>query len=126
MLDGKLTIERFLDFQSELQKEILSLEFHRKEPSESGHISEKQFAELLLTYADYTVKKRAVVLKRVKKRYGSPAAASEEGDEDNADTNLRGQRQEEGISLEDYIKIFSILVHIDDLDKVSASNKKQN
>ena len=31
-LDGKLTIERFLAFQSELQREILSLEFHRKSP----------------------------------------------------------------------------------------------
>lgn len=31
-LDEKLTIEKFLDFQHQLQKEILSLEFQRKQP----------------------------------------------------------------------------------------------
>ncbi len=69
-LDGKLTIERFLEFQEQLQREILSLEFSRKNPDEStGKINEKEFAELLLTYADYTAKKRSAVIKRVKKRY---------------------------------------------------------
>ena len=68
--DGKLTIERFLDFQTKLQQEILRLEFERKNPNqETGLISEGQFAELLLTYADYNAKKKTVVIKRVKKAY---------------------------------------------------------
>jgi len=101
-LDGKLTIERFLNFQEQLQREILSLEFARKSPSAtSGNISEKDFADLLLTYADYSAKKRAAVLKRVRKKYPN-----------NAD--------QIGISLEDYIQIFSLLIHIDDVDKVSG------
>ena len=52
-----------------LQREILQLEFGRKEPDENGLINEKSFAELLLTYADYTQKKRSLVLKRVKKTF---------------------------------------------------------
>ena len=34
-----------------------------------GRITERQFAELLLAYADYSAKKRSAVLKRVKKAY---------------------------------------------------------
>ena len=69
-LDGKLTIERFLEFQTQLQSAILALEFARKQPDpETGRIGERQLAELLLTYADYTPKKRTAVIKRVKKAY---------------------------------------------------------
>ena len=68
-LDGKLTIERFLDFQNQLQREILRLEFDRKGPNAQGRITERQFAELLLAYADYSAKKRSAVLKRVKRAY---------------------------------------------------------
>ena len=68
--DGKLTIERFLDFQTDLQREILRLEFERKNPDEETNlITESQFAELLLTYADYNTKKRSGVIKRVRKAY---------------------------------------------------------
>ena len=65
-----MTIERFLEFQHRLQSEILRLEFRRKGPDpETGRITERQFAELLLTYADYSPKKRSAVLKRVKRKY---------------------------------------------------------
>ncbi|KAL4708431.1 hypothetical protein ACJJTC_019667 [Scirpophaga incertulas] len=66
-LNQKLTIEKFLDFQQQLQKEILSLEFQRKQPDENGRITEADFAELLLAYAGYPAKKKARMLKRVKK-----------------------------------------------------------
>ena len=52
-----------------LQKEILHLEFERKEPDDNGLINEKCFAELLLTYADYSPKKKAIIIKRVKKTF---------------------------------------------------------
>ena len=116
-LDGKLTIERFLEFQSELQREILSLEFHRKDPDQqTGKISEKDFAELLLTYADYTSKKRAVVLKRVKRKY-----SSQEEDKELLEPSAAAAT---GITIEDYFDIFSILIHIDDLDKVTGETTK--
>ena len=67
----------------------------------------------MLTYADYTSKKKAVVLKRVKKRYG----AKEDPE------LLEGSETEGGIALEEYFDIFSILVHIDDLDKVRNVDK---
>lgn len=91
-MDQKLTIEKFLEFQQQLQREILSLEvsfqnfsietllskpsnrfyvfvfkFQRKNPDENGKISETDFTELLLAYAGYPQKKKARMLKRVKK-----------------------------------------------------------
>ena len=107
-LDGKLTIERFLDFQEQLQREILRLEFNRKPfIDEAGtRIWERDFADLLLTYADYTPKKRSAVLKRVKKKYPNKA--------DQEDPVL-------GITSDDYIQIFSLLLHIDDVDKVNKN-----
>ena len=107
-MDGKLTIERFLDFQEQLQREILRLEFNRKPfIDEAGtRIWERDFADLLLTYADYTPKKRSAVLKRVKKKYPNKA--------DQEDPVL-------GITSDDYIQIFSLLLHIDDVDKVNKN-----
>lgn len=70
-LDQKLTIEKFLDFQHQLQREILTLEFMRKHPDEEGKISEADFAELLLAYAGYPQKKKIKKIKSVKKRFES-------------------------------------------------------
>lgn len=98
---GKLTIERFLAFQTHLQRDILAMEFSRKDPvHENGNISEKQFAELLLTYADYAPKKRSSTLKRVKKAFKTTE-----------------EHQFPGISLEEYINIFYLLMHIEDVEK---------
>lgn len=95
-MDGKLTIQQFLDFQTELQNEILRLEFTRKGPNHQGSISEKQLAELLLAYAEYPPRKKGNVMKRVKKMF---------------------KEDSQGVSLEDYKNIFSVLVHIEDIDK---------
>ncbi|RZC31786.1 calcium uptake protein 1 -like, mitochondrial [Asbolus verrucosus] len=92
-LKGKLTIEKFLEFQERLQKEILSLEFRRKNPDENGNISEADFTELLLAYAGYPDKKKSRMLKRVKK-------------------TDHGQ----GISRQDYLNFFHFLNNINDVD----------
>ncbi len=137
--DGKLTIERFLEFQSQLQREILTLEFNRKGPdAETGKISEKQFAELLLAYAEYSTKKRSAVLKRVKRAYG----LGKNGNGKNGGANGNGKNGHKGsegepppppppshkpslgISLEDYIRIFYLLMHIEDVDKVKLRRIK--
>ncbi|XP_055712217.1 calcium uptake protein 1 homolog, mitochondrial isoform X3 [Phlebotomus papatasi] len=94
-MDQKLTIERFLEFQKQLQREILTLEFTRKNPDENGKISEVEFAELLLAYAGYTQKKKAKKIKLVKKRY------KDEG---------------QGISRDDYLDFFHFLNNINDVD----------
>lgn len=57
-MDKKLTIEKFLEFQQQIQREILSLEFKRKNPTDDGKISESDFAELLLAYAGLSDKKK--------------------------------------------------------------------
>nr|XP_023025678.1 calcium uptake protein 1 homolog, mitochondrial isoform X2 [Leptinotarsa decemlineata] len=94
-LKQKLTIEKFLDFQEKLQQEILSLEFNRKKPDENGNISEGDFTELLLAYAGYPQKKKARMLKRVKKTF--------------RDHSL-------GISKQDYLNFFHFLNNINDVD----------
>lgn len=94
-MDQKLTIEKFLEFQQQLQREILSLEFQRKGPDENGNITEADFTELLLAYAGYPPKKKARMLKRVKKMF-----------KDNA----------KGISRDDYLKFYHFLNNINDVD----------
>ncbi|XP_058452083.1 calcium uptake protein 1 homolog, mitochondrial-like isoform X2 [Malaya genurostris] len=93
--DEKLTIEKFLDFQQQLQREILTLEFLRKSPDENGNISEADFAELLLAYAGYPQKKKVKKIKRVKKRFRDHGA---------------------GVSKEDYLNFFHFLNNINDVD----------
>ncbi|KAL7647101.1 UNVERIFIED_CONTAM: hypothetical protein RMT77_002359 [Armadillidium vulgare] len=95
-LKDKLTIEKFLDFQQQLQQEILSLEFRRKGPSEEGLISEADFADLLLAYGGYPPNKKAKMLKRVKKAF-------------------KGENSK-GISRNDYLKFFHFLNNINDVD----------
>ncbi|KRG03375.1 calcium uptake protein 1 homolog, mitochondrial isoform X2 [Drosophila mojavensis] len=94
-MDEKLTIEKFLDFQEQLQREILSLEFERKEPNADGNITEADFAELLLAYAGYPPKKKQKKLKRVKRRFRDHGR---------------------GISKQDYLDFFHFLNNINDVD----------
>lgn len=94
-LKQKLTIEKFLEFQERLQKEILSLEFRRKNPDENGNIGETDFTELLLAYAGYPQKKKARMLKRVKKAF---------------------REHGKGISKDDYLNFFHFLNNINDVD----------
>nr|XP_014283175.1 calcium uptake protein 1 homolog, mitochondrial-like isoform X2 [Halyomorpha halys] len=94
-LDQKLTIEKFLEFQNQLQTEILSLEFLRKNPNEEGKVTEADFTELLLAYAGYPPKKKFKMLKRVKKTF---------------------KENSQGVSKEDYLKFFHFLNNINDVD----------
>ncbi|CAG2109534.1 unnamed protein product [Medioppia subpectinata] len=100
-LKQKLTIEKFLDFQQLLQTELLTLEFERKKPNPiTGRIKESEFAELLIAYAGLTEKRKSKMLQRVKKRFGK--------DEDGL--------SEEGITLDDYLSLYSFLQNINDVD----------
>uniref|UniRef100_A0A034W1V6 Calcium uptake protein 1-like protein, mitochondrial n=1 Tax=Bactrocera dorsalis TaxID=27457 RepID=A0A034W1V6_BACDO len=94
-LDQKLTIQKFIQFQAQLQREILTLEFERKTPNSEGLITEVDFAELLVAYAGYSHKKKSRKLKRVKRKF--------------KDNNL-------GISKKDYLDFFHFLNNINDVD----------
>jgi hypothetical protein len=50
---GKLSAEKFLKFQHDLHRDILRIEFERRDPESGpvGIISEQSFAELLLVHA---------------------------------------------------------------------------
>ncbi|KAL5281076.1 MICU1 family protein [Megaselia abdita] len=93
--DQKLTIEKFLDFQQQLQREILSLEFLRKNPDDNGNISEVDFSELLLAYAGLTDKKKQKKIRRVKRRFRDHGT---------------------GVSRNEYLDFFHFLNNINDVD----------
>merc|ERR1719158_486281 len=99
-LKGDLTVNRFLDFQRCLQEEILALEFARKDSSGDGRISEKDFADLLIAYAGFQPKKKAKMLRRVRKAY-----AREEGEDET-----------QGVRLVDYLNFYQVLYSINDID----------
>ncbi|XP_054154411.1 calcium uptake protein 1 homolog, mitochondrial-like isoform X2 [Oppia nitens] len=100
-LKQKLTTEKFLDFQKQLQTELLTLEFERKKPNPiTGKLKEAEFADLLIAYAGLSENKRNKMIKRVKKCFGS----DEEG---------LGQ---EGITLNDYLSLYNFLQNINDVD----------
>nr|AAP06316.1 similar to GenBank Accession Number AE003616 calcium binding atopy-related autoantigen 1;atopy related autoantigen in Mus musculus [Schistosoma japonicum] len=66
--DQKLPISKFLQFHSELQEEIMRLEFERAEPK-NGKITEVQFANSLLAYAGFPENKRRKMIRRVKTKF---------------------------------------------------------
>ena len=97
-------MDKFLDFQRRLQNEILALEFRRKsgesttlrsdlreaaEARKEVLISERDFAELLIAYAGFSSKKRAKMLKRVRREFSEENAL--------------------GITLEDYLSFYQVL-----------------
>jgi len=95
-LKGNLTVDRFLQFQKVLQEEILALEFRKNDEDGSGKISEKDFADLLIAYAGFQPKKRAKMLRRVRKTF----------DEENSP----------GVDLTDYLNFYQVLYSINEID----------
>lgn len=94
-LDQKLTIEKFLDFQSQLQREILCLEFRRKGPDENGLIRETDLAQLLLVYGGYSPNRKLKMLRRVKKKF---------------------EQDPKGVTLNDFLQLYQLLSAIQDVD----------
>ena len=95
-LKGNLTVDRFLKFQKDLQEEILALEFRKNDENNSGKISEKDFADLLIAYAGFQPKKRAKMLRRVRKTF----------DEEDSP----------GVDLTDYLNFYQVLYSINEID----------
>ena len=100
-LKDKLTISKFLNFQKQLQDELLTAEFERKRPTPDGRITEARFGELLLTYANLSERKKTEMVNRLKKAYPD-AAVSED--------------KRRGIHLDDYLRFQHFLQNINDVD----------
>ena len=67
---------------------MLALEFKRMDPGDKGHITERDFADLLIAYAGFTTKKKQKMLRRVKKFYDPESSP--------------------GISLKDYLSFYQV------------------
>lgn len=90
----KLTHKEFLEFQRLLQREINKIEFDRY-AGDGGLISEKDFGNVLLTYAGLPSKKMARMLKRVRRKF---------------------KEEPQGISFEEYLAFWKFLKSINDVD----------
>uniref|UniRef100_A0A914W3Y7 EF-hand domain-containing protein n=1 Tax=Plectus sambesii TaxID=2011161 RepID=A0A914W3Y7_9BILA len=99
--DGKLTIENFLKFQTQLHRDILRIEFDRRDPEslpdEENRITEWAFADMLLQHSGLPEKKQTKMLRRVRKLY-------------------RHMENRPGVSFKDVEDFFLFLYHIADVD----------
>ncbi|XP_019851682.1 PREDICTED: calcium uptake protein 1, mitochondrial-like [Amphimedon queenslandica] len=68
-LDQKLTIEKFQEFHTLLNTEILLMEYLRYDLVD-GMISERDFAHMILRHASLSEQKKKQMVKRVKKKFG--------------------------------------------------------
>jgi Ca2+-binding EF-hand superfamily protein len=100
-LDQLLSVDKFLQFYEQLQKEILELEFHRsaKCPNDKTRMLEVDFATSLLAYSGLSEKRFKKMLKRIKKAYP-----------------VDDQTKSTGISFEDYQNFYNFLRNIHDID----------
>uniref|UniRef100_A0AC34GS63 Uncharacterized protein n=1 Tax=Panagrolaimus sp. ES5 TaxID=591445 RepID=A0AC34GS63_9BILA len=97
--EHKLSIDTFLEFQHDLHRDILKIEFERRDPESNpvGIISEVSFSELLLMHAGLPEKKQKRMMKRIRKRY-------------------RAAGKHPGISFDEVNSFFQVLYYIDTID----------
>ncbi|XP_057298068.1 calcium uptake protein 1, mitochondrial-like [Hydractinia symbiolongicarpus] len=95
---GKLTSEEFVQFKRRLQEEVMYLEFVSFQPK-NGLISERQFAEILLTYANFGNAKKNKIIKGIEEVYGKQ----------NSEKHI-------GVTFQDYLNFFSFLLNIRDVE----------
>ena len=72
------------------------MEFRKNDSDGSGKISEKDFADLLIAYAGFQPKKRAKMLKRVRKAFDV--------------------EESPGVGLTDYLNFYQVLYSINEID----------
>uniref|UniRef100_A0A0N5C677 Calcium uptake protein 1, mitochondrial n=1 Tax=Strongyloides papillosus TaxID=174720 RepID=A0A0N5C677_STREA len=98
---NKLSVEKFLKFQAQLHKDILKIEFERRDPEsyteDKGVISEVSFSELLLIHACLTEKRKKRMLKRVRRAY-------------------KDKPDKVGVSWDEVLAFFRFLYYIDEVD----------
>uniref|UniRef100_A0A914P9B7 EF-hand domain-containing protein n=1 Tax=Panagrolaimus davidi TaxID=227884 RepID=A0A914P9B7_9BILA len=97
--EHKLNIDTFLEFQHDLHRDILKIEFERRDPESNpvGIISEVSFAELLLMHAGLPEKRQKRMMKRIRRRY-------------------RASGKHPGISFDEVNAFFQVLYYIDTID----------
>jgi Ca2+-binding EF-hand superfamily protein len=65
----QLSYQEFEEFQNALNEACLRIEFGRFEPDEDGHISEHDFAKLILSHAEFEHQEEKRYLKRLKQKF---------------------------------------------------------
>merc|ERR1712062_295648 len=67
--DKELTADEFMQFQSDMQYDILRVEFDKMEPDENNMISQKAFANMILIHAQFDEDKNKKIRKRIRKLF---------------------------------------------------------
>lgn len=93
-MEKKLTVQRFAEFQKNLQQEVMFLEFNSYELVD-GRITEWDFADMLLTYSSFHEKKKQKILRKVKKCF---------------------KENSQGITFKDYLDFFCFMRNISEAD----------
>jgi len=109
--DQKLTVEKFIRFQKQLQQEILRIEFHRYDLNPDGTLREVDFADSLLTHAGLSEKKVARMKRRVRKAYEKDSE-----DDDDGEDGQEKKPERRGIEFEEFVDFFSFLNTINDVE----------
>jgi len=114
----KLTVKRFIEFQKNLQEDILYLEFS-KHADEDGTLPEAKFIRMLLAYSGLNDKKQKAIIKRVRKTYKKPKPSDKDDEEEGENKDEEEEEQEQrqyGITFEECRSFFEFLKHINDID----------
>lgn len=93
-LEKRLTVQRFIQFQKNLQQEVMYLEFNSYDPKD-GQITEWDFADMLLTYSSFHEKKKQKILRKVKKYF---------------------KENSQGIAFKDYLDFFRFMRNISEAE----------
>lgn len=93
-MEKKLTVQRFAEFQKNLQQEVMFLEFNSYDLVD-GRITEWDFADMLLTYSSFHEKKKQKILRKVKKCF---------------------KENSQGITFKDYLDFFCFMRNISEAD----------
>lgn len=93
-MEKRLTTKRFIEFQKNLQHEVMFLEFNSYDLVD-GRITEWEFADMLLTYSSFHEKKKQKILRKVKKYF---------------------KENSKGIAFKDYLDFFCFMRNISEAD----------
>jgi calcium uptake protein 1, mitochondrial len=120
-LSELLTCDKFIEFQSRLQAEVIRMEFENCEikidpATGTKRISEVAFCEILLAYAGFSNSKIKKILKRVSSQYAISNTDNDDKQDNNSPNETPKKREAIGITLKEYEDFFKVLRSIQDID----------
>ena len=112
-----LTSAEMIKFQANFQRDLLRMEFNLMNPDpETGLISEKNFANMLLTHARFDHDKARKTRKRVNKMYKKKKVKTLNEETGEEEVSYIPGLIDEGVSFEQVENFFSFIKNIHDVE----------